>query len=277
MKYLSTYKAFIFLIFATVLTACQTTSHIAPNYTGSRVNPISLQSVTLEKIQSNEKYMQRCEALGKQGYTFLGKALFTGLQDGPSEIKKFAASVGADCVVSQVILVGSTTQSYMGMDSFTPGQTITSLSRATSYGTGVTTGSFTTPSGPMGYNSQTTGTAYGTGTSTTYIPPQATYSTKYYEVPITSQAYTFWLSPQGYLLNWETEWKKGWEKANSSRAVPLPATDEVMKNGAMYFAQAWNLVLPQNLRPKNPLRDLSEEERKIYREKWVSNVPAKKP
>jgi hypothetical protein len=227
--------------------------------------------VRLEKTQSREEFLERCEKIGQQGYTMLGKALFTGLQDGPTEIKQFAASVGADCVVSAVKLVGTATQSYMGLDSYTPGRAVTSYGTASAYGTGSGSGTITTPYGPMGFNSQTTGTAVGTATSTTYIPAQATYSPRYYEVPITDQAYVFWLSPQGYLRNWRGQWKQGWEKANSSTANPNPPDEELMKVAARNFAQAWNLALPKDLKPNTSLRDLTPDERKKIREIWVSN------
>jgi hypothetical protein len=266
----------IFVVIA--LSGCQTTSKIAPHYNGQKAEPItSSQSVRLEKMGSKEEFIKRGKILTQQGYSMVGSAFFTGLQDGPTEIKKFAASIGADCVLSAVQLVGTSTESYMGVDSFTPGQTITTYGTASAYGTGTGSGTIRTPYGPMGYNSQTSGTAYGSGTSTTYIPAQVTYSPKYYEVPITDQAYVFLLSPQGYLRNWRKEWLKGWEKANSSRSTPQPAEEEEMKVGAMYFAQAWNLVLPKEFKPTTPVRDLSAEERKKYREIWVSKEAPQKP
>lgn len=260
---------------AILLVGCQTNSNISPHYNGARVKPISSsQSVTLEKIPAKEKFLERCESLSQQGYTMLGRAIFTGLQDGPEKIKNFAASVGSDCVLSQVILVGTATQSYMGVDSYTPGSTVTSYGTATAYGTGTSTGSIRTPYGPIGYNSQTTGTAFGTGTSTTYLPAQVTYSPRYYEVPVTSQAYAFWLSPQGYLRNW----RKEWEKMSSAKPANQQVGEEAMKLSAMQFAQAWNLALPRDLRPTSAVKELSAEEKQKFREFWVKgNDNSKKP
>lgn len=261
-------KAYAFSILAGMfLAGCQTTSNIDPHYKGDRAKPIaSIRSVTLEKITSTKEFMKTGDSLYHQGYCMLGYALFTGLQEGPNEIKKFAASVGADCILSQVALVGTTTQSYMGLDSYTPGRTVTTYGSATAYGTGTSTGSLTTPYGPMSYNSQTTGTAYGTGSSTTYIPAQSTYSPRYYEVPITRQAYAFWLSPQGYLRNLREEWGK----LNSAKPANQQASEEAMKMFAMHFAQAWNLVLPKDLRPIAEVKELSTEEKKKFRESWVA-------
>ena len=77
---------------AILLVGCQTNSNISPHYNGARVKPISAsQSVTLEKIPAKEKFLERCESLNQQGYTMLGRAIFTGLQDGPEKIKNFAA------------------------------------------------------------------------------------------------------------------------------------------------------------------------------------------
>jgi len=231
--------------------------------------------VALEKIPTKEKFLERCESLGQQGYTMIGKAFFTGLQDGPDEIKNFAASIGADCVLSQVLLVGTATQSYMGVDSYTPGRTVTSYGTATAYGTSTTAGILTTPYGPLGYNSQSTGNAFGSATSTTYIPAQVTYSPKYYEVPVTSQAYAFWLSPQGYLRNW----RKEWEKINSSKPDSQKVGEEEMRLSAVHFAQAWNLALPKDLRPSVDFKELSPEEKKKFREYWVGGTDphSKKP
>lgn len=258
--------SFIILSFF-LLVGCQTSSNISPHYSGARMKPIaSSRTVTLEKMPSGKKFLERGENLGNQGFTMLGKALFTGLQDGPEEIKAFAASIGADFVLSRVVLVGTTTQSYMGLDSYTPGRTVTSYGSATAYATGTNTGSITTPYGPMGFNSQSTGTAYGSGTSSTYIPAQATYSPRYYEVPITEQAYAFWQSPQGYLRNWRQEW----DLMNSSKPTTQQAGEEEMKLAAMYFAQSWNLVLPNNLRPTVAARVLSPEEKRKFREFWIT-------
>ena len=222
-----------------------------------------------------EKSKEQMKAFIKQGYTLVGLASFTGLQDGPEAIKKFAASIGADLVLSDVLLVGTSTQSYMGIESFTPGSSITSFGTASAYSTGSGSGSLSTPYGPMSYNSQSYGSGYGTATSTTYVPAQVTYAPRYYEVPVTRQLYGFYLSPQGYLRNWRQEWSK----LNSNKSASSQGDEEEMKKNAMAFAQSWNLILPNDLMPKTQLLELSPAAKKINREHWISRVsePDKAP
>jgi hypothetical protein len=238
------------------LTGCQTTSNIAPHFEGEKWKRLpSASAVRTGRLPEKNlgAYVKQRES---EGYVMVGKALFTGQQQGMDELKSFAASVGADLVEGMVVPVGKEQRSYMGISSYTPGRTITSFGTSSGYASGSGTGTISSPYGPMNFNTQGSATSFGTATTSTYVPGQITYAPRSYEVLITQQAYVFWLSPQGVLRNWLNLSKD----ANARRPVEERAPMEEVKRRAAIYAQAWRVPLPANLRPKEPVPQLSEKQ-----------------
>jgi hypothetical protein len=248
------------LIFAAALagglTGCQTTSNIAPHFEGEKWKRLpSASAVQTGRLPEKDLsgYFKQRES---QGYVMVGKALFTGQQQGMDQLKSFAASVGADLVEGLVVPVGKEQRSYMGMSSYTPGRTITSFGTSSGYASGSSTGTIFSPYGPMNFNTQGSATSFGTATASTYVPPQITYAPRSYEVLVTQQAYVFWLSPQGVLRNWLNLAKD----SNALKPVEERAPMEEVKRRAAIYAQAWRVPLPANLRPKEPVPQFSEKQ-----------------
>jgi hypothetical protein len=237
------------------LTGCQTTSNIAPHFQGEKWKRLPSAS-TVQTGRLPEKNLDaHIKQREKQGYVFVGKALFTGEQQGLDQLKGFSASVGADLVEGLVVPVGKEERSYMGISSFTPGRSITSVGASTGYASGTGSGTISSPYGPMNFNTQGSATAYGASTTSTYIPAEITYAPKTYQAMITQQAYMFWLSPKGMLRNWFELAKE----SNASKPVTEQVPPEEVKRRAAIYAQAWGLPLPANLRPKEPVPQLDEK------------------
>ena len=238
------------------LTGCQTTSNIAPHFEGEKWKRLpsasSVRTGRLPEKNANAYAKQR----ESQGYVMVGKAIFTGPQQGMDELKGFAASVGADLVEGMVVPVGKEQRSYMGISSYTPGRTITSFGTSSGYASGSGTGTISSPYGPMNFNTQGSATSFGTATTSTYVPAEITYAPRTYEVLITQQAYIFWLSPQGVLRNWLNLAKD----ANARKPVEERTPIEEVKRRAAIYAQAWRVPLPANLRPKEPVPQFSEKQ-----------------
>ncbi len=239
-----------------LIAGCQTGNEISSNYKGMRFGVTgSSGGVTIVKMHPPfETAKKQWNSLIDSGYTPMGNSFFAGIYNHSDEVKKFAARIGADLVLRDIMPVGEVTKSYMGVESFTPGRTITSFGSASAYSTGTGSGTLFTPSGPVNYSGQSSGNAYGTGMSTTYIPSQTTYAPRYYQVPVARQFYAFWLSPQGYLKNLRREFKKN-----------NIGTEEGMRSFAANFAQAWNVTLPKDLTPFGPVGQLSESEKQEIR------------
>jgi len=241
------------LIFAAALagglTGCQTTGNIAANYQGNKYKRLpSANAVELRKLP-DVKAEKRVADLNKQGYLMIGRSIFRGNVDSLEQLRAFAASIGSDLVEGALIPVGTEQRSYMGIGSYTPGRTATTFGTASVYGSGTTSGNIYSSYGPMSYSGQSSGGAYGTSVSSTYIPPSITYVPKTYEVPIAEQAYVFYISPRAYLRNWMDLFKQ----MNASKPPEQRQSAEEAKVQAALFAQAWNVPLPTNLQPAQPV------------------------
>jgi len=184
--------------------------------------------------------------LEKRGYAHIGRVTFTGEQASMDEVKRFAASIGADTIYGGINLVGSAQRSNMVLGSFTPGSySYTSGSAyGTSSGTASTSGS--TPWGPMNFNTTAYGSSSGTYNASTYNSPQMTFVRNTYEVPITQQLYLFYVSPQGVLRHW----MQSLPKLNASKPPEQRMTPEQWKEVAAGYANARGVPLPAKLRPK---------------------------
>lgn len=238
-------------LIAGMATGCQTTSNIAPHFVGEKWGRITTNAVQLRKL-STDNIEAHAKNMRKQGYFLVGKAVFQGPQQGIQQIKGFAASVGADLVEGAAAQVGTAQGTYMGVSSYTPGRTITSLGTSAGYANGSQTGNASTPFGPVTYNSQGSATAFGTSTTSTYVPGQTTYAPRTYSIPITQQAYMFWISPKGYLNNW----MESMRLAEQDLPPAQRTSTEELKRRAAIFAQAWSLPLPSSLRPLEPVPQL---------------------
>jgi hypothetical protein len=255
------------------LTSCQTESKIRPHFDGNRYRRLnSPESVELRKLSFKQKWDQHLADMAKQGYSFVGKAFFVGIQASVEEVKSFAASVGADLVEGVAYPAGTVTQTYMGVGSYTPGRTVTSFGNSSAYTTGSTAGSIMGPYGSIPFTAQSSGSSYGTGATTTYIPSEITYVPRSYQMPVTSQNYLFWLSPRGYLRNWMDLRRD----SNSTNSAGETVTTENAKIMAAIFAQANNVPLPKDLQPKNPLPRLDPALLEKVRESQVEAVSRKK-
>jgi len=260
------------LIFAAALagglTGCQTTSNIAPHYEGAKWKRLSSSSAVQTGRLPEKNLDAHIKQREKQGYIGIGKAFFTGQQQGLSQLKSFAASVGSDFVEGLVVPVGKEQRSYMGISSYTPGRTITSLGASSGYASGSSSGTISSPYGPMSFNTQGSGTSFGTAAASTYVPPEITYAPKTYEVLVTQQMYIFWLSPAGVLRNWPEMVRE----TNAIKPAAERISDEETKFQAAIFAQVWRVPLPANLRPRQPVPQLSEKELSELRTK-LSKAP----
>lgn len=241
-------------LLAALATGCQTTSNIAPHFVGEKYKRAPASEVQLRKIPT-DNVDSHVKNMSKQGYFLVGKATFQGPQQGIPQIKGFAASVGADLVEGAAAQVGTAERTYMALSSYTSGRTITSVGASTGYASGSGSGNISTPFGPVAYNSQGSATAFGASTTSTYVPGQATYAPRTYNVPITQQAYMFWISPSRYLSNW----MESMRLAEQDLPPAQRTSSEELKRRAAIFAQAWNLPLPSNLRPFEPIPQLSED------------------
>lgn len=239
-------------LLAVMATGCQTTGNIAQHYQGAKYKPLSsANAVQIRKLPIGNAEAHT-KSMNKQGYLNIGKAFFTAQMNTLDEIRGFAASIGADIVDGLAVPVGTEQRSYMGVASYTPGRTATTIGAASAYGSGTSSGNIYSPYGSMQYSGQSSGSAYGTSVSSTYIPPSTTYAPQTYEVPIAQQAYVFWLSPAGYLRNW----KLISNEANAGMPPGQQVSPEEIKRRAAIFAQAWNIPLPASLRPKEPVPQL---------------------
>jgi hypothetical protein len=242
-------------VLACFATGCQTTSNIAQHYQGAKYKPLpSASTVQIRKLPVGNA-QAHTKSMNKQGYLNIGKAFFTAEMNTLDEIKGFAASIGADVVDGLAVPVGTEQRSYMGVASYTPGRTATTFGAASAYGSGTSAGNIYSPNGNMQYSGQSSGSAYGTSVSSTYIPPSVTYAPQSYEVPIAQQAYVFWLSPSGYLRNW----KFIANEANAGNPPEQQISQEEIKRRGAIFAQAWSIPLPSSLRPKEPIPQLPPE------------------
>jgi len=179
----------------------------------------------------------------KRGYALIGGAAFTGEQASLDEVKRFAASVGADTVYGGANLVGSEQRSNMVLGSYTPGSYSYTTGTATGSATGSANTSGTTPWGPMNFNTSATGTSYGTYNASTYNSPQMTFVRNTYEVPITQQMYMFYVSPQGVLRHW----MKSLPELNASKPPGQQMTKEEWRQTAVNYAAARGVPLPADL------------------------------
>jgi hypothetical protein len=237
------------------LVGCQTANNIAPHYKGSSYKRLAAaNSVELRKLPDVD-FDTHLKSMNKQGYLMIGGAMFRGAQQTIPQIKSFAASIGADLVEGAANQVGTAQRTYMGVSSYTPGSTITTFGTAAGYASGTSTGRVTTPFGPMSYNSQSSGTAFGTSASSTYVPGQVTYAPRTYNVPISDQTYIFWVSPSAYLRNWMDNAKMAFGDLPPAQQ---PSMEDIKLRAAL-FAQAWNVPLPAGLRPAQPIPQLSPE------------------
>lgn len=242
-------------VLAFFATGCQTTSNIAPHFEGSPGKRLaSAGQVQTRKIPTMDLKAHR-KNMAKQGYMLVGKALFTGEQEGEQQLKSFAASVGADLAEGYIVPVGTSQRTYMGISSFTPGRTVTSVGTSSAYASGSGSGTIQSPYGAMPFNTSGSATAYGASTTSTYIPSQTTYAPMSYDVLITQQMYLFWASPKQFLR----EWLDMAKEQNSSRPPEQQVSLEETKRRAAIYAQAWGVPLPRNLQPQEPVPPLSEK------------------
>lgn len=220
------------------VTGCQTKSEIAQHFDGVRYKRVpSASAVELRKLSlANFDPKAHRKEMAKQGYSMVGKALFTGIHESVDEVKGFAASVGADLVEGVAYPVGTVTKTHMGIGSYTPQRTITSFGSSS---------------------------VYGTDSTTTHIPSEITYVPQSYQVPVSQQVYLFWLSPSGVLRNWMDI------NRNSASAAGKQLTTEDIKGTAALFAQANNVRLPKSLEPKNSIQKLDAQTLEKIRESQV--------
>lgn len=226
----------IALFFATLVTGCQTPHKIAPHYQsavpGLKLTPLRSSDAVADRKRPSEKIEEHETSMRSQGYATIGVARLTGELPMMSELKSFAASIGSDLVEIRLEYAGKAKRSYMAVSSYTPGRTATTS------------------------ESLLVGNAYGTASSTTYIPPEVRYVPQTYEVHILHQLYVFWISPAAYLRNWRNIAKM--EDSNPTPGKQL--SEEDIRMGAAMFAQDHNLRLPENLRPKGQIPQISKEE-----------------
>lgn len=243
-------------LLAVMATGCQTTSNIAPHFEGTpgkrlaSASQVQTRKIPTMKLEAHRKNM------AKQGYMLVGKALFVGEQQGDQQLKGFSASVGADLVEGYIVPVGTSQRSYMGVSSYTPGRTATSFGASSAYATGSSSGTINSPYGAVPFNTSGSATAYGTSTTSTYIPSQTTYAPMTYDVLVTQQMYLFWASPMQTLREWHDIAKQ----ANAGKPPEQQVSPEETKRRAAIFAQAWGLRLPTNLRPKEQVPPMSESQ-----------------
>lgn len=239
-------------LLAVMATGCQTTSNIAPHFEGVPGKRLaSASQVQTRKIPTTDLKAHR-KNMARQGYMLVGKALFVGEQQGDQQLKAFAASVGADLAEGYIVPVGTSQRSYMGVSSYTPGRTATSIGASSAYATGSSSGTINAPYGAIPFNSSSSATAYGTSATSTYIPSQTTYAPMTYDVLVTQQMYIFWASPKQFLR----EWLETAEQQNAGKPPEEQVSLEETKRRAALFAQAWGVPLPSNLRPKEAVPPL---------------------
>jgi hypothetical protein len=221
------------LFLAALATGCRTMNNIAPHYVGAKTVPLrSSESIEVRKQPTTDKISVEAhvKSMKGQGYLQLGHAAFTAEVTPISQIKDFAASIGADLVEVRGLLIGASQRSYMGVASYTPGSTVTKS------------------------ESMFIGGAYGTSVSSTYIPPEITYAPRPYKVTIADQLYFFWMSPAIYLRNWKNTAKE----LNDTLPPDKKLSEEAIRLGAAMYARDHNLPLPDNLRPKGQIPSKEE-------------------
>ena len=153
---------------------------------------------------ANSKQLQEFlrDRLANQSFLLLGYASFSGPKVQLSELRKFAASVGGDCVVRTADFAGIKQGSRMVVGSYTPPSSSYSTGTAfgSASGTAYTTGS--TPFGPYNQTTYGSGSSFGTATATTFNPGQVNYVRENFQYPAFDQCITVLQSREGQKRNW---------------------------------------------------------------------------
>ncbi len=182
-----------------------------------------------------------------KGYLLLGQSIFDSALLTPKEVRDFAASKGGDLVFFTYVPAGVENRTRMVPSSYTPPTVTTTTASGSAVGVGnsqsqITSAPFGAPlGGGINVNTQSTASAYGSSSATTYNPGQVTYSRENYQVQLFTQIIDVLQSPATHLNNWDAV--VAWRNANGR-----PTTLEDAKKSAQKFAAEHGLVVPPKYR-----------------------------
>jgi hypothetical protein len=200
------------------LGACATRSEISqyykPGFSLEQVpqNPSTVR--VLDAPSSPKDARNLVLSLSDQGYFYIGSAVFSGPPQTPEEIRKFAASVGGDCVIFEKVFMGTGTGSRMVVGSYTPPSVGYSSTFGSAFGTGTGSANSSTPFGAVNTSIYGQSSAIASARSTTYNPGQTTYMRQDYNYPVFNQCLMVFQSPKAQAKNWK----------NIQALMDLPAT-----------------------------------------------------
>lgn len=201
-----------------------------------------------KEIAEKKKVVDQCRNsyIGK-GYLFLGQSIFDSALLTPKEVRDFAASKGGDLVIFTFVPAGVEKRSRMVPSSYTAPTVTTTTASGSAVGFGnsqsqITSAPFGAPlGGGINVNTQSTASAYGSSSATTYNPGQVTYSREDYQVQLFTQIIDVLQSPAAHLNNWDAV--VAWRNANGR-----PTTLDDAKKSAQKFAAEHGLVVPPKYR-----------------------------
>lgn len=188
------------------LVGCATRSPLAqfykPNQPGLQQVKVPVQQVRLIDVPWEGKAAARlAQKYLSEGYQYLGTLSFIGPMQDPIDITRFAGAVGGNLVVRNVTFVGMKQGSRMVLGSYTPGTVVTSTHTASANAYATSSGSLYTQGGPSYFNTQGNVSAYGSGSSTTMVSPQATYVRQEFEYPAYEQRFGILQSESAFRKN----------------------------------------------------------------------------
>lgn len=205
MRFLNTIILSSLLAFG--LGACATKSEISQYYqAGLPIKQVAQNSSTvrvLEVPKTTKEQRSLVLSLSDQGFFYIGGAKFSGPARTPEEIRKFAASVGGDCVIYEKIFMGTNTGSRMVVGSYTPPSVGYSTTTGSAYGSGSGYASSSTPFGSVNTTSFGQASAFGSAQSTSFNPGQTTYVRQDFNYPIFNQCIMVFQSPEAQVKNWK--------------------------------------------------------------------------
>jgi hypothetical protein len=205
MRFLNTIILSALLAFG--LGACATKNEISQYYqAGVPIKQVAQNSSTvrvLEAPKDTKEQRSLVLSLSDQGFFYIGGAKFSGPSPTPEEIRKFAASVGGDCVIYEKIFMGTNTGSRMVVGSYTPPSVGYSTTSGSAYGTGSGYASSSTPFGSVNTTSFGQASAFGSAQSTAFNPGQTTYVRQDFNYPVFNQCIMVFQSPEAQAKNWK--------------------------------------------------------------------------
>jgi hypothetical protein len=201
-----------------------------------------------KEIAEKKKVVDQCRnSYLEKGYLFLGQSIFDSALLTPKEVRDFAASKGGDLVIFTFVPAGVEKRSRMVPSSYTSPTVTTTTASGSAVGFGnsqsqITSAPFGAPlGGGINVNTQSTASAYGSSSATTYNPGQVTYSREDYQVQLFTHIIDVFQSPASHLNNWDAV--VSWRNANG-RAT----TFDDAKKSAKSFAIKHGLVVPEKYR-----------------------------